>query len=172
MLQIADGEASHSAVVIGLSPATGQIVYRPSQPVVINLVNLSAWRVVDVVLIVGRGGEGDDPAKLSVAGGANVARQILVDPLRGLYQMGVLVKVCIVGYAVHFKLVRPRNRKGSNASSRVHRSLRAAGLKCYVVIGPGGIVVVDVEHVQVGRIFSEPWAEDVLQVPDRKARKP
>src|SRR5208282_3325104 len=81
MLQIADGKSGHPAVVIGLPRAAGQIVYCPGRPVEVNLVNLSTWCVVDVVLVVGRGGEGDDPAILGVGGSADARGQVPVDPL-------------------------------------------------------------------------------------------
>ena len=60
MLQIADGETGHAAVVVSVSCAAGQIFYRPSRAVVIDLVDLGTWRVENVNLLVGRGGEGDE----------------------------------------------------------------------------------------------------------------
>jgi hypothetical protein len=108
MLPIADGKSSHPAVVIGLPRAAGQILHTPCRPIEINLVNLSTWCVVDVELIVGRGGEGYNPAKLGVGGSANACGQIHVDPLRRFYHVSVLVNVRIVSYAVHFKLTNAR----------------------------------------------------------------
>src|SRR5579863_3693060 len=101
MLQIADGESGHAAVVADLS-AIGQIVDRPRRTVIEKLVNVVGGLVIDVELIVRLGGEGHHSPKIGIRWRPNRSGQVNTSPLSSF--IGVLVNVSIVGYAVHFAL--------------------------------------------------------------------
>src|SRR5579872_755017 len=84
--------------------------------------------------------------------------------------VGVLVNVGVIGDGVYLSLIE--NGECGNAATQIERSAGSARQIRDIKINPGGIVVVDIDHIEVIGEAAIAGANHVLQISHCSAGSP